>query len=381
MTGTAVVALGGNAITAEGEAGTYDQQRANADAMAHSICELLDDGWRVVIVHGNGPQVGNLAIQQDRGRDSVPQMPLFALGAMTQGQLGRSSRSRCTRPAAGVITSWAYSVTSSSIRTTLRSRGRPSRSGRSSPRRRRRGSPRATDGRSSRTAAADTGASSLHRGPEVWWRSRRSAACWTPGMSWWPTVAEESRSPVREMSGPAWMRSSTRTTPRQSWPYQIDADVLVLVTGVDSVMVDFGTDAQRRLGRVDVAEAERQLAAGQFPEGSMGPKMRAATRFVRRGGRLAVVTTAALAAATLRFRARRHLGRYPDRADARPRGRHGVNVAIKVFRDTYVDSVAQLGAIRAMREVDGVDWASAAMGTPANMEILRDRGRRPRRDR
>jgi FdrA protein len=51
-----------------------------------------------------------------------------------------------------------------------------------------------------------------------------------------------------------------------------------------------------------------------------------------------------------------------------------VNVAIKVFRDTYVDSVAQLGAIRAMRELDGVDWASAAMGTPANMEILRDRG-------
>ncbi|HEX6577788.1 MAG TPA: hypothetical protein VF082_05415, partial [Jiangellaceae bacterium] len=51
-----------------------------------------------------------------------------------------------------------------------------------------------------------------------------------------------------------------------------------------------------------------------------------------------------------------------------------MNAAVKVFRDTYVDSVAQLGATRAMRDVDGVEWASAAMGTPANLETLRDRG-------
>ncbi|HET6686694.1 MAG TPA: hypothetical protein VFH02_09240 [Jiangellaceae bacterium] len=51
-----------------------------------------------------------------------------------------------------------------------------------------------------------------------------------------------------------------------------------------------------------------------------------------------------------------------------------MNVAIKVFPDTYVDSVAQLSAMRAMRQVDGVDWASAAMGTPANTELLRERG-------
>src|SRR3954462_5402821 len=56
--------------------------------MADSICELLDAGWRVVVVHGNGPQVGNLAIQQVRARDEVPEMPLFSLGAMTEGQLG-----------------------------------------------------------------------------------------------------------------------------------------------------------------------------------------------------------------------------------------------------------------------------------------------------
>jgi FdrA protein len=54
-----------------------------------------------------------------------------------------------------------------------------------------------------------------------------------------------------------------------------------------------------------------------------------------------------------------------------------VTISIKVFSDTYVDSVAQLGAMRAMRDVDGVEWASAAMGTPANKETLRERGVHP----
>src|SRR5262245_7596597 len=56
--------------------------------MAIPICELLNADWRVVTVHGNGPQVGNLAIQQELGRSEAPAMPLFSLGAMTEGQLG-----------------------------------------------------------------------------------------------------------------------------------------------------------------------------------------------------------------------------------------------------------------------------------------------------
>ena len=88
MARIAVVALGGNALVAEGQPGTYEDQRANAAAMAVPICALLDAGWRVVVVHGNGPQVGNLSIQQEMGRGEVPEMPLFSLGAMTEGQLG-----------------------------------------------------------------------------------------------------------------------------------------------------------------------------------------------------------------------------------------------------------------------------------------------------
>ena len=70
---------------------------ANAAAMAGPVCELLDDGWRVVVVHGNGPQVGNLAIQQEEGAPRCRAMPLFSLVAMTEGQLGSAHRDRSVR--------------------------------------------------------------------------------------------------------------------------------------------------------------------------------------------------------------------------------------------------------------------------------------------
>jgi carbamate kinase len=81
---------------------------------------------------------------------------------------------------------------------------------------------------------------------------------------------------------------------------EVGAEALVLVTAVEAVMVDFGSESPRRLGRIDVTEAERHLVEGQFQAGSMGPKVSAATRFIRSGGRTAVITTAELAAATLR---------------------------------------------------------------------------------
>src|SRR3954447_11258148 len=84
----AVVAVGGNAMTAAGEAGTASEIAANARQMAGSLARLVAAGWGVAVVHGNGPQVGNLAIQQEEGTHLVPAQPLHQLVAMTQGQLG-----------------------------------------------------------------------------------------------------------------------------------------------------------------------------------------------------------------------------------------------------------------------------------------------------
>src|SRR6476469_7145499 len=88
MSRTAVVALGGNAFTRVGQRGTFDEQGHNALRMARTGLAIRRAGWNVVVVHGNGPQVGNLSIQQEEGRHLVPVQPLFSLGAMTQGEIG-----------------------------------------------------------------------------------------------------------------------------------------------------------------------------------------------------------------------------------------------------------------------------------------------------
>lgn len=296
----AVVALGGNAITAEGQTGTYEEQSANAFALARSICELLDDGWRVVIVHGNGPQVGNLAIQQERGRDAVPEMPLFALGAMTQGQLGSLLAIALYRACHGrhhIVAILSHVIVDLNDPAFLRPT-KPIGPFFSYDEASRLATVRGWDivedsGRGYRRVVA----SPQPRGfVEI-----EALRCLVDAGH--VVVADGGGGIPVARRGDVWDGVDAvidKDYAAAELAHQVAADALVLVTGVDSMMLDFGTDLQRRLGCIDVAEAERHLSAGQFPDGSMGPKVRAATRFLRQGGRMAVVTTAALAAATLR---------------------------------------------------------------------------------
>ena len=79
----------------------------------------------------------------------------------------------------------------------------------------------------------------------------------------------------------------------------LGAEALLLVTAVDRVMLDYGTPRQSELGTIHAGEAARYLADGQFPPGSMGPKVEAALRFLAGGGELAVITSPGLLAASL----------------------------------------------------------------------------------
>ncbi len=85
---TVVVALGGNAILQPGQVGTFEEQLFNIDGAMRRIAQLVEDGWRVVLTHGNGPQVGNLLIQNALAAKTVAPMPMDVCGAMSQGQIG-----------------------------------------------------------------------------------------------------------------------------------------------------------------------------------------------------------------------------------------------------------------------------------------------------
>ena len=85
---TVVVALGGNAILPAGKKGTIVQQTSAIRETVKAISSLVKDGWKVVITHGNGPQVGNILIQQEKGKKTIPMMPLDICDAQTQGLIG-----------------------------------------------------------------------------------------------------------------------------------------------------------------------------------------------------------------------------------------------------------------------------------------------------
>lgn len=88
MAETLVIAIGGNAILKEGQRGTVEEQFANVSACCGPIVDLYDKGYRIILVHGNGPQVGNILLQVEAAADTVEPQTIDLCGAQTQGQLG-----------------------------------------------------------------------------------------------------------------------------------------------------------------------------------------------------------------------------------------------------------------------------------------------------
>ena len=298
---TAVVALGGNALTREGQKGTHQELEENATAMAESVSSLLRSGWRVVLVHGNGPQVGNLAIQQEEGAKLVPAQPLFSLGAMSEGQLGsliclalrRVGDARWMRGAVGVMTHVVVSPDDPAF-----------------------DDPTKPIGPFLSQEQAETMAA------ERSWVVKEDA-----GRGWRRVVPSPLPQAILETeairalvdNGQVVVAAGGGGVPvvRYSHGYggvdavidkdyaaqllatSLGAQALVLVTGVDAVLLDFGTPKQRAVHEMTVPEAEKYLETGQFPEGSMGPKVRAAIRFLRKGGEQSVITTPQLVYASL----------------------------------------------------------------------------------
>jgi carbamate kinase len=296
--GRALIALGGNALCGADQTGTYAEQHANARAMAASIGELIDTGWQVVVVHGNGPQVGALGVQQDAAADLVPVQPLFSLSAMTQGYLGSlialalHERLRGDHQVVSVVTHVvvhgddpAFTEPSKPIgpfytatearrlaaerRTMAEDAGRGFRRVVPSP-------------EPLGILEADTIRRMVDAGMVV-------IACGGGGV------------PVA-MTLDGYMGVDAvidKDLAAQRLASALGVDALALVTSVPAVQLGHGTPRQHDLHKLGVDDAERYLAEGQFAAGSMGPKMAAAIRFIREGGEAVAITTPTRLAATM----------------------------------------------------------------------------------
>jgi carbamate kinase len=287
-----VVAVGGNALIKADQAGTWPEQLANVREIAQAVLELRAAGHEIVLTHGNGPQVGALLLQNAAGEGEAAPLPLDALIAMTQGQIGYLLES-------------AFAALDPSVQTAVlltRVLVDPEDAAFKEPTK-----PVGPfyDEREARRRAAAVGwdvapdagrgwrrvvpspyplqvlgqenvAALLERGTVV-------IACGGGGI---PVSASGGG-----VTGVAGVIDKDRCSERLA--VEIGADVLVLLTGVRRVCLDYGTRWERELDRLTVSDADRGLIDGDFPVGSMGPKMESAARFVveAEGGR-AVITSA-----------------------------------------------------------------------------------------
>jgi carbamate kinase len=286
-----VVAIGGNAIIDEDERGTWAQQRAKAAAVARDLAALKQAGYQLVLTHGNGPQVGALHTQQARAASEAPALPFDALVAMTQGQLGYLLQAAIEEVdprlrTATVLTRVRVEPDDPSFAQPTKPIGRFYRDERAAQSAAGEGLTVAPDaGRGWRTVVASPQPQEIVEFEQIRMLADRGVLVIAAGGGGIPVVRSDGR--LRGVEAVIDKDRSSATL-----ALAVQADALVMLTGVERVALDFGTRWQRDMARLTVSDAEQLLAAGEFPAGSMGPKVESAIRFVAGGGRTAIVTCA-----------------------------------------------------------------------------------------
>ncbi|MGB9105331.1 MAG: carbamate kinase [Terriglobales bacterium] len=311
MTETLVIALGGNAITRPGERGTIPQQFAHTAETLEHLVPLFRSDRRLVITHGNGPQIGNILIRSEEGERRVPPLPLDTCVSDSQGGMGYMiqrvademfRREGIRRECATVITQVVvdrndpdFSHPSKPVGSfhspeeleKLRVEKPHWRMKEIEPGRWRRvvPSPRPLDILEKESIAA-----MLEAGVIV-------VACGGGGIA----VAWDGPKLVG-VEGVIDKDLASCLLAKQ-----VRANRLIIVTSVDQVAISFGKPGQKWISSIGVDDARRLLAAGEFPPGSMGPKIEAAIDFIENGGEECIITSTEKVAEAVEGSAGTHL--------------------------------------------------------------------------
>ncbi len=298
MTDTIVVAFGGNAITPSGERGTLEQQRDNVRRMSAELGRLLVDGYRVVVTHGNGPQVGEIMLRSEIASHTVPPLSLHVAGAMSQGQIGFMLQQEIgnilreygmDRAVCSVITQVEVDPNDPAFSTPTKPIGRFYQREEADALREQHGWNMVEDaGRGYRRVVASPRPRLVIEWPAIQSLIASGALVIAAGGGGIPVM--------RDRDGRLGGVDAVidKDLAAQKLASLVGAHTLVLLTEVEAVAVNFGTPEQRVLQLVGSDEMQRHMADGQFPAGSMGPKVQAALDFLRDGGARVIITSPSL---------------------------------------------------------------------------------------
>ncbi len=279
-----IIALGGNAFIQKGQIGTAEQQFANIRKPVASIAELSKI-FRIVITHGNGPQSGALLIQQE-ACDEVPKMPLFIIGAQTQGQIGYMIESTLDEELMRLGISddkfFLTVLTYTSVKKDDPAFENPTKPvGPAYP------DPRPGFVNTSRGWRRVVPSPKPHK--IFQWREIKHLmeegfiiiACGGGGI---PVYKKDERIHGVEAVIDKDLASAKLGE-------QIGADILLIATDVEKISINFMQPDENFVDSLTIAEAKKLLEEGQFPKGSMGPKVQACINFIEQGGDQAIITS------------------------------------------------------------------------------------------
>lgn len=295
--GRIVLALGGNALIPAGQAGTWDEQLAITGATMDQVARLAAAGHRVVLTHGNGPVVGNIILRGDAGMaiHGIPPMPMFVCGADSQGGLGFMLQQALqnalqvhgiAKPVASVVTQVLVDPRDPAFANPTKPIG-----------------PFYAEDEAA-TLRDETGWTIVEDAGRGW---RRVVPSPRPvEIIEWEAIRALNEAGVLTIAagggGVPVMRGEDgllqgvdavidKDRASALLAGLIGADTFVIVTQVDRVYAGFGTPAEEALDVLPAGRARAMLDAGEFPAGSMGPKIESALTFLEGGGRQVIITS------------------------------------------------------------------------------------------
>ncbi len=311
MPETIVVALGGHAITRPGEPGTIPQQFAHTAETLTQLLPLFRSDARIVLTHGNGPQIGNILIRVEEGERRVPRLPLDTCVSDSQGGMGYMiQRIACEMFRREAIDRSAVTL----VTQVLVNEGDPAMVHPTKPI-----GPHYCAAEVERIREERPHWDLWETAPGQWRRVVASPyplrimeecairalldagivaiACGGGGI---PVAWEDDRLVGVEGVVDKDLASSLLAR-------DLKAEKLLILTSVDRAAIRFGHPDARPLDRLTAAEGRAYLAAGEFPPGSMGPKIEAGIEFVEQGGLECVITAAECVGPALAGRAGTHI--------------------------------------------------------------------------
>jgi len=291
---TIVVALGGNAIIEEGTQGTIDEQFENTRKSMEAIVGLIREGHRVVLSHGNGPQAGVHLIRHEAASSQVPPSPLNVIVADTQGSMGYMIAqclanalvaAKLEKDVVTVITQVVVDPADPSMTNPTKYVGPFYKAEQVEKLRARGWNIKEDPGRGFRRVVASPQPLDIVEKGTIKHLIDDGKVVIAAGGGGVPVM----RSSEGILTGVDAVIDKDRASALLA--NLIGADELCILTGVDRVAINYKKPDQRFFDSLTVAECEGFLAAGQFPKGSMGPKIEAACDFIRRGGAKVIITS------------------------------------------------------------------------------------------